>query len=477
MQAGNPPSAPDFCRVDLQNHRVHAEPILSAATASAIAHGPKGSWLGGNLTDFGRDPLGFFEKCVRDHGDFVPLRFLHQKVFLINDPADIEDVLTTQARNFRKTLGYRSPIMRRIFGNGLVTSEGEYWVRQRRLAQPAFHRERIATYADVITNFTREALTEWRDSETRDVHHEMMQLTVRVVTKSLFNSPVPPEVNDLTRSSVIVMQQFTTQWKWYRILLALMRSALPNDFSNAMNRLDNFIYGLIRERRASGKDMGDLLSLFLQARYEDGSGMTDKQLRDELKTLLVAGMDTTALSLSWALYLLSQNPATVVPLQAEIDRVLANRTPTFSDLPRLVYTEMVIRETMRLCPPVWLIGREALSDCQIGNHTIRAGESIFMSQWLKHRDPRWFKDADTFRPERWEDPPMKQLPKYAYFPFGGGPRICIGNSFAMMEAVLVLAMITQKFQLTSPPEYRVTPWPAITLYPKDGIQLRIHRRQ
>jgi cytochrome P450 len=214
------------------------------------------------------------------------------------------------------------------------------------------------------------------------------------------------------------------------------------------------------------------LSMLLQARYEDGSGMSDEQLRDELTTLMVAGMDTTALALSWAFYLLSQNPESVLPLHEEIDRVLGGRAPGFADLPQLSYTEMVVKETMRLYPSVWIIGREALQDCEIGGQTIKAGESLFMSQWLKHRDSRYFKNAGNFLPERWRDEEMKQLPKYAYFPFGGGPRVCIGNSFAMMEAVLALATISQQFQLTATPGYRVTPWPAITLYPKGGVLLK-----
>jgi cytochrome P450 len=445
-------------------------------SSPAALTGPKGSWFTGNLTQFGQDPLGFFEKCAREHGDFVPMRFLHQTIFLLNDPKDIEEVLTTQARNFRKTLGYRTPVMRRIFGLGLVTSEGERWVRQRRLAQPAFHRDRIATYADTIVGFTEEMMATWNPGETRDIHREMMQLTTRVVTKTLFNSPVPREFDDVIAGSSVVMERFTTQWKWYRALFGLLPTVMSWRFSRRMRQMDTFTYRLIRERRASGEDMGDLLSMLLQARYEDGSGISDQQLRDELTTMMVAGLDTTALALSWAFYLLSQNPDAARALREELDQVLGGRVPGFADLPRLAHTEMVVKETMRLYPSVWLIGREAIRDCEIGGHLIQAGESLFMSQWLKHRDARYFKDADKFVPERWRDDAVKQLPKFAYFPFGGGPRICIGNSFAMMEAVLVLATVCQRFDLTSAPGYRVNPWPAITLYPKGGVFLRVEQR-
>lgn len=431
----------------------------------------------GNLKDFGRDPLGFLELCSRDYGDFVPVRFLNRTVFILNSPQDIESVLTTHARKFQKTIGYRTPFMRRLFGEGLLTSEGEHWVRQRRLAQPAFHRDRIATYASIIVEFAGQMVATWQAGETRQIHTDMMRLTTQVVTKTLFNSAVPPEIDRLNEASTVVMERFTRQWKWYRILLNFFPAIGSRRFEEVMRRLDEFIYGLIHERRASGRDAGDLLSMLLQARDEDGSAMSDKQLRDELITLMVAGLDTTALTLSWAFYLLSKNPAAVAALEDELDNVLSGRAPGFAELPRLTYAEMVIKETMRLYPSAWLIGREAIQDCEIGGHPIKVGSSLIMSQWLKHRDPRYFRDAASFIPERWRSEETKQLPKFAYFPFGGGPRMCIGNSFAMMEAVLVLATVSQKFRLTASPGYHIQPWPAITLYPKGGVSLKVESRQ
>ena len=449
---------------------------MPAASSTLLPAGPKGSLLLGSLKDFGRDPLGFLELCAREYGDFVPVRFLNRTVFILNAPQDIESVLTTQARNFRKTIGYRTPFMRRLFGEGLLTSEGEHWVRQRRLAQPAFHRDRIATYGDIIVEFAQQMLATWQPGETRQIHSDMMRLTTRVVTKTLFNSPVPMEIDRLNEASTVVMERFTIQWKWYRILLSLVPALGSRRFEEVMRRLDEFIYGLIRERRASGHDAGDLLSMLLQARDEDGSAMSDKQLRDELVTLMVAGLDTTALALSWAFYLLSQNPAAVAALEEEVDTTLGGRAPGFAVLPRLSYAEMIIKETMRLYPSAWLIGREAVKDCEIGGHRIKAGSSLIMSQWLKHRDPRYFRAAASFIPERWREEETKQLPKFAYFPFGGGPRVCIGNSFAMMEAVLVLATVAQKFRLTASPGYQIQPWPAITLHPKGGVSLKVESR-
>jgi cytochrome P450 len=439
--------------------------------------GPKGSFFLGNLIEFGRDPLGFLEQCVRDHGDFVPLRFGNKAIRVLNDPADIEYVLSGNGRNFRKTVGYRTPFMRRLFGEGLLTSEGEFWMRQRRLAQPAFHRDQIAGYGNTIVEFTRRMLAGWREGETRNIHLDMMRLTTEVVTKSLFNSPVPREIDELGEASAVVMERFTKQWSWYRFVLNHLPTMGVSRFEQVVRRLDAFIYGLIRERRASGRDEGDLLSMLLRAQDEDGHGMTDQQLRDELTTLMVAGLDTTALALSWGFYLLSQNAAAEKALGDEVDAVLAGREPHFSDLPRLSITEMVVKETMRLYPSAWVIGREAIHDCELGEHRVAAGTSLIMSQWLQHRDPRHFHDPESFFPERWHTEEVKRLPKFAYFPFGGGPRICIGNAFAMMEAVLVLATVTQRVRLAASPGYVVKPWAAITLQPRGGIWLKVAQRE
>jgi cytochrome P450 len=433
---------------------------------------PKGWLLLGNMPDFRRDPLGFLELCARNHGDFVPLRFVNRRVCLLNAPEQIEYVLATNHRNFQKTLGYRTPFMWRLFGQGLLTSEGDFWLRQRRLAQPAFHRERIATYANVIVEFAERMLAAWKPDETREIHRDMMRLTTEVVVKTLFNSTVPRAVEEMGDTTT-VLEQFTTQWSVWRFLGSYLPTPNARRFERVVRRLDDFIYGLIAERRAGGKDAGDLLSMLLLARDDEGNGMSDRQLRDELTTLMVAGLDTTALALSWAFYLLSKNPQADDELAAELDSVLGGRAPRFADLPQLRYTEKVVKETMRLFPPAWVIGREAINDCEIGGHRIAAGTSLIISQWLKHRDGRYFENPEAFQPTRWTDEFTKQLPKYAYFPFGGGPRICIGNSFAMMEATLVLATVRQKFRLSSSPGYTVTPWPTITLQPKEGIFLRI----
>jgi len=433
--------------------------------------GPKGSFFFGNLSDFGRNPLAFLECINRDFGDFVSLQFLGRSILFINDTLAIEQVLVSESRHFRKTIGYRTPFMRRLFGQGLLTSEGDFWLRQRRLSQPAFHRDRVAGYARNIGEFTGKMLATWSVGETRNIHEDMLRITTEVVTRSLFNSPVPPEIDEMGEASAVVMKRFTTQWSGFRLLLNLLPTAESRRFKHVMKRLDAYILGLIRERRAGGRDHGDLLSMLLLARDDDGSGMSDQQLCDELKTLMVAGLDTTALTLSWALYLLARNPLIDGRLREETNSLLQNRSASFEDLARLPYTEAVVKETMRLFPPAWVIGREAIHDCEIGGYSIRPGVSVIVSQWIKHRDLRHFSDPLQFKPERWLGNPT--LPKLCYFPFGAGPRVCIGSSFAMMESILGLATITARFRLTARPGYRVDPWPSITLQPAGGIHLTI----
>lgn len=435
---------------------------------------PRATWLGGHLGSFGRDPLGFLESTARDYGDVVPLRFFNQPVILLNDASLIEEVLATKSKSFRKTIGYRTPFMRRLFGQGLLTSEGEFWTRQRRLAQPAFHRDRINTYARWIVEFASRALDSWAAAETRPIHRDMMRLTTEVVVKSLFNSGVPREIENLDNASAVVMKKFTEQWSGLRMLLLLLPTRSSRQFERVMGELDQYIHGLIQERRVSGLDTGDLLSMLLKVRDDDGTGMSDRQLRDELVTLMVAGLDTTALALSWSFYLLARHPHIQQRLVDETREALGGRPPEMADMPRLKMAEAVIKETMRLYPPGWILGRESMQEVELGGERYRAGTSFIMSQWIKHRDGRHFPGPLEFRPERWLDTETK-LPKFAYFPFGGGPRICIGNAFAMLEAVLVLSMVAQKFRVSCEPDYVVRPFPSITLQPEGGIHLRVER--
>jgi len=443
--------------------------------ATLLPPGPRGHFIVGNIPEYIRDPLGFLSECARKHGDVVRMTFFKGEVYLCNNPEDIQYILVNSNRSFTKSYGDGS--MQTLLGNGLLTSEGDFWRRQRRLAQPAFHRERISSYGEVMVAYTERMLASWRDGEMHDIHQDMMRLTLEIVAQTLFSTDIGGDAQEVGTALEAAMEQLSSQES---LLQALIPENFPTPryvrFRKAVEQLNEIIYGIIRQHRTSGQDRGDLLSMLLDARDEDGSQMTDQQLRDEVMTLILAGHETTALTLSWTWYLLAQHPEAEAELLAELQTALGGRAPTVTDLPRLQYTEAVIKESMRLYPPAWATGRKAMHDCEIGGYSIPAGAELLLCQWVVQRDPRYYDNPEAFMPYRWKDEAIKRLPKYAYFPFGGGPRLCIGNSFAMMEAVLLLAAMAQKFHCALVPGHPVTPWPSITLRPKHGIKMVVSRR-
>ncbi len=445
---------------------------ISNLKSLALPPGPKSRFLIGNFPFGSRDLLGLITSWARQYGDIFYYRAFHFRVYFLNHPDYIEYVLVTHNRNFIKGRGLQAN--RRLFGNGLLTSEGDFWLRQRRLAQPAFHRDRIAAYGEVMVAYTERMLSTWQDGERRDIHQDMMRLTLEIVAKALFDADVAARVDEVSSALEVLMQENSGG----RMLLPLLRR-LPTPgnlrYGRAVERLDRIIYDIIRQRRASGRDAGDLLSMLLHAQDEDGSRMTDRQLRDEAMTLILAGHETTAIALSWTWYLLAQHPEVEAKLLAELCQVLGGRSPRVQDLPRLPYTEMVVKESMRLYPPAYAMARIALEDCEMGGYRVHAKASLVMSQWVMHRDPRYYEEPERFNPERWVNGLEKRLPKFAYFPFGGGPRLCIGAPFAMMEAVL-LATIAPRFRLSLAPDHPVEILPTITLRPKHGIHVVLHRR-
>jgi cytochrome P450 len=458
---------------------------------------PPGHWFLGNLPDFRRDMLGFFTRCNRQYGDLVALRFGHRHVHLATHPDFVEQILVTEYRNFGKS--YVFELLRPVLGNGLVNSEGAFWLRQRRLMQPAFSRASVANYAPAILDSTRRMLDDWRSGETRDLHREMNRLALAIVGKALMDvdlGNVGDEISQpLEESFHDFSHRFESLWHFP------MWVPTPRNLRAKRNvrLLDTVVNRIIRQRRASGGDRGDLLSKLIAARdEEDQTGMTDRQLRDEVMTLFLAGHETTANALAWTWFLLAQNPEPDARLAAELNTVLGDREPTAADLPQLPYTEAVVKESMRLFPPVFAFSRRVLRDTVIGGFHIPARSAVIMSQWVIHRDPRWWPDADQFKPERWlSDLPLTQeegrgegvssrtinssmyeRSPYAYFPFGAGPRGCIGNQFAMLEATLAVASIAARFRFELIASEKVRPWPSVTLRPAaGGIPAVIHRRQ
>ena len=437
--------------------------------------GPKGHPLTGNLFDYTRDHLGFLTRCAREYGDVVRLRFINVQTYLLNHPDHIEYVLVRNNRNFIKSKGVRHSLG--FLGDGLLTSEGSFWRRQRRLAQPAFHRERIGAYGRVMVECVEHEISGWKSGEIRDMHEDMARLTLGIVAKTLFGALLTVEFEEVSAALDTIAQRFTGRGGVLFHLPEKIPTPANLRFRRAARSLDGVIYRIIEGRRASGERNGDLLSMLLEVRDEEtGERMSNRQLRDEVMTIFLAGHETTANALSWTWYLLAKHPEIEARLLKELSEVLEGRAPTVGDLPRLRYTDMVLKESMRLYPPAWAFGREAVEDCEIGGYHVPAGTQLIMSQWVMHRDPRYHERAEEFRPERWADGTTEMLPPYAYFPFGGGPRLCIGRSFARMEAILLLATMARRFRLRLAQELPVEPQPSITLRPSNGLRMVLTRR-
>jgi cytochrome P450 len=441
----------------------------------AARRGPRARGVLGHLRDLQEDQLGFYVRCA-GHGDVVPARFFRRRVLLLYHPDAIEDVLVARSRDFIKSPGVL--LLRPLLGAGLLLAEGDVWLRQRRLVQPAFHRQRVTAYGDVMTAFAAAHVAGWKSGDVVDVHAEMMALTQAIVAKTLFDADVSGDAHEVAAATQVLMHDFGDRLGSLRQLLPPWLPTPANlRVRRAIRRLDALIYRMIAARRRSGEDRGDLLSILLHAQdTDDGSLMSDRQVRDEVMTLFMAGHETTAVALSWTWYLLAQHPAIDRRLAEELRSVLGDRAPTVADLPSLPYTERVVTEAMRLYPPAYALGRQARTATEAGGQPVPAGVIVILPTWVVQRDARWFEDPEAFRPERWEGDRARRLPRFAYFPFGGGPRQCIGSGFAMMEACLLLATLAQRFRLTLEPGQRITPMPYVTLRPEPGMRMVLEQR-
>ncbi|WP_437729928.1 cytochrome P450 [Sorangium sp. So ce1335] len=426
----------------------------------------------GNLPRLLRDPLGVCLECARRYGDIVDLGVPLSPTYLVSRPDLIEHLLVEDHRSYIKDRTTRD--LSEILGDGLVTSEGDRWRRMRRLVQPGFHRERVASYGAVMVELTERMLDAWAPGQERDAHADMMALTREIVARVLFSADVASDAAQVSAAVQGVVQRFSDIPPGVP-LLRQIPSPGKRRFDRAMQTLEGVIYRIIAGRRASGRDAGDLLSMLMAARDEAGAPLPDRQLRDEVMTLFLAGHETTAAALSWTWVLLARHPEIRARLLRELDEVLGGRAPTVADVPRLRFTEQVLLESMRILPPVWSIAREAIVSTTLGGYAIPRGAQLWILQYVVHRDPRYYEDPEAFRPERWEGDLQRRLPRYAYLPFGGGPRVCIGNAFAMMEAVLLLATIARRYTLDLVPGHRVTPEPVITLRPKHGVRVSLTR--
>jgi cytochrome P450 len=388
----------------------------------------------------------------------------------------IEQVLVTENRRFIKN--YALIFLRPLLGNGLLLNEGPSWLRQRRLIQPAFSRPRVESYAPAMAECTQRLLDRWRDGEVHDIVPAMMQLSMAIAGRTLLGIDVGDQFSEVARCLDAVMHDFLARFGAALPLPPWVPTPRNLRLKFTIRKLDRILQRLIDERRAAGAGGGDFLSLLLNAKdEEDGQGIADRQIRDEVMTMFLAGHETTANALAWTWLLLAQHPEIQQRVQDEARSVLGSRQPTAADIPKLAFCELVIRESMRLYPPAYVVGRRPIEDVTIGSHFIPAGTNVLMSQWVVHRDPRWYDAPEEFRPDRWEGDLLKRLPKFAYFPFGGGPRQCIGNAFALMEASLILATIAQKFRLRLVASHQVEPLASITLRPRHGVRVTLERRR
>ncbi len=410
------------------------------------------------------------------YGDMFTLDFGAARMYMIANPDAIYEMLVTKNAQFYKGQQYRDRQrgLARFLGNGLLTSDGEFWKRQRKLTAPALHAKRIENYAETMVSVTEQMLSHWHDNAELDIDQEMMHATLKIVAKSLFNVDMEGKNADRIGAALTVLQHNMGG-------MSLVPNWVPTPAKIRTNRairaMDQIVYGLISERRRTDEDYGDLLSMLLSARDEDDKGMSDEQVRDEAVTLMLAGHETTANVLNWTFMLLAQNPDVEAKLHDELDRALGGRAPTLADLKQLPYTEMVVKESMRLFPPAYSFGRMAIEDTTVAGYDLPANTDVNIFTYFVHRDSRWWDEPERFNPERFSPVNEANIRRYAYLPFGGGPRVCIGNSFAMMEARLMLATIAQHYQLRLKPGQVVETDPLITLRPLGGLQMRIEQRE
>jgi cytochrome P450 len=448
-----------------------------SANRKRMPPGPKGLPIVGVALQIRRDALGALSRAAREYGDIVRLPIMSQERIFINHPDLIEQVLVIQQSKFHKS-ELTKKITGRLLGEGLLISEGDIWRRQRRLAQPAFHRSRISEYGATMAEITDAHVRGWRDGEERDLAREMMSLTLNLAVRTLFGTTLDVDPQQVGRAMTFLM----------RYSLNRQRSPLrvPETWPTPSNRratrelafVDSLVYQIIADRKGQHDShrREDLLSMLMGVMDEDGSQMTRQQLRDETMTLFIGGHETTAQMLAWAWYLLSEHPAAEERLNEELRSVLGGRIPEAADFGKLPYLQAVMNETLRLYPPAYIMARTSIEPCELGGYEFPAGTTMLMSQWVMHREARYYEQPTEFRPERWTEGLASRLPAGAFFPFGDGPRRCIGQGFALLEAAIVIGTLAQRFRFRLVPGHPVVPEPLVTLRPRHGMRMTLHAR-
>ncbi|PCJ88191.1 MAG: cytochrome P450 [Flavobacteriales bacterium] len=439
----------------------------------------KGHWLFQNSMEIKENILGFVQKYRPQYGNYFRADTIAQDICFITDPDGVKHVLQENNRNYTKSFGYE--ILKMFLGEGLLTSEGDFWRKQRRLAQPAFHKERLAKITKEMAASAEQMSENWEklseNGKAVNVLHQMNEITLDIVAKSLFGADVGANLEDI-RNAITITNEYAMKRIVQLVRLPLwIPTPAIRKYNKAARKLNDIIFGIIEKRRKNQAEHPDLLSMLMAAVDEEtNEGMDDQQLRDEAMTIFIAGHETTAIALFWIWYLLAKHPEVEKKLHEELSAVLGDQQPSYEHIPRLKYTRQVIDESMRLYPPAWMVGRRPIKDDVIGGYQVPKGINVLMCTFDIHRHPDYWENPEEFNPERFSEENVKKIKKYAYFPFGGGPRLCIGNNFALMEAQIIVATLAQKFKLKLASEKHPEMEPLITLRPKGEIEMVIEKR-
>ena len=452
------------------------EHVIPVVPGTLHPPGPKGISVLTCCLSRQRDPLIELRKLAQRYGDIVHMQLGRRHDYLVNHPDYIKAILCApQSEMARST----PPGLKRLLGRGLLTNQGDYHKRHKRMLAPTFHKELVRRWGSTITNYSDRMCDRWDDDQELDIEFEMSRLTLAIVVKALLSVDLEERTDEIAKATNTLIEMIHCRTlPLVDDLLDKIALGRIRRFDDARQQFDSIVYRMIRERRESTASAQDLLSALLQVRDEEtgSSGLSDEEIRDEVVTMLVAGHETTAHALTWTWYLLSQHPESERRLHAELDAVLQGRSPTVDDLESMPYNRMVLSEAMRLYPPVWIVARRNPNAWSLSNYTFPPGSFVFISQYLMHRDPRFFTDPDRFDPDRWTPQAMAQRPKYSYFPFGGGPRQCIGEGLAWVIGLLVLATIGRRRQFALGSRQKIDLEPLITLRPKYGMRMLTQRR-
>ena len=437
----------------------------------------KGNWILGIALDLIRDPLGFLTSVTAEFPGIVTYRFANRHVIYLSDPKLIKHVMQTNNKNYRKGLQYEP--LKLVLGNGLLTSEGNFWLRQRRIAAPVFHRKYISSFADQMVLSTQNLISSWEKDNGKviDIYPQMMQLTLDIVGLTLLSTNVKDKASSVGPALGVLMGFAINRIR--AIVKVPLWFPRPSNirFRKKKKIIDDIVVNIIKKRRTTPSDHLDLLDMLMKAKDEEtGEQMTDEQLKDEVMTIFIAGHETTASALTFAWLLLSKHPEKQQKFHEELDRVLGGKTPQMEHVPQLEYTLQIINEAMRLYPPAWIVARRGINEDVIGEYKTAKGANILICPFAVHRDPKLWEQADEFIPERFEKEKMKDIDKFAYFPFGGGPRMCVGNNFALMEMQLAMAVIGQKYTIEEDATHQVKLDPLVTLRPKSGVRVKLIKR-